>query len=191
MTTAADTTPIIIRPATTADAALFTVLAESTFVDTFGADNTPEDMALHLGEAFGEDIQRAELADARNTVLLAEQGGALVGYAMLREDNAPDCVGDRTAIEIARLYAVSRAIGKGIGAALMRRCLDVAAERGRRTVWLGVWEHNRRAIVFYQRWGFIDAGAKTYVLGRDHQTDRVMTRAVERAEHQGAVCAIR
>jgi diamine N-acetyltransferase len=191
MTTAAGTTPITIRQATTSDAALFTALAESTFVDTFGADNTPEDMALYLADAFGEDIQRGELGDVRNTVLLVERGGALVGYAMLREDNAPECVADRKAIEIARLYAVSHVIGKGIGAALMQRCFDVAAERGRRTIWLGVWEHNPRAIAFYQKWGFVDAGAKAFVLGRDHQTDRVMTRAVERAEHQGVVCAIR
>jgi GNAT superfamily N-acetyltransferase len=191
MTTAAGTTPITVRQATTSDAALFTALAESTFVDTFGADNTPENMALYLAGAFGEDIQRSELGDARNTVLVAERGGALVGYAMLREDNAPECVVDRSAIEIARLYAVSHVIGKGIGAALMQRCLDVAVERGRRTVWLCVWEHNPRAIVFYQKWGFVDAGAKVFVLGRDHQADRVMTRAVERAEHQGVVCAIR
>lgn len=191
MATAADTTRTAIRQATTSDVALFTALAESTFVDTFGADNTPGDMTLYLGEAFGEDIQRRELADPRNTVLLAEQGGSPVGYAMLREDNAPDCVADRAAIEIARLYAVSHAIGKGIGAALMQRCFDVAVERGRRMVWLGVWEHNPRAIAFYRKWGFVDAGAKAFVLGRDHQTDRVMTRAVERAEHQGVVCAIR
>ncbi|MDQ2664502.1 MAG: GNAT family N-acetyltransferase [Gemmatimonadota bacterium] len=191
MATAADTTRTTIRRATTSDAALFTALAESTFVHTFGADNRPEDMTLYLGEAFGEDIQRRELGDPRNTVLLAEQGGSPVGYAMLREDNAPDCVADRSAIEIARLYAVSHAIGKGIGAALMQRCFDVAVERGRRTVWLGVWEHNPRAIAFYQKWGFVDAGAKAFVLGRDQQTDRVMTRAVERAEHQGVACAIR
>lgn len=190
MTSAAGTTATTIRRATAADAALFTALAQSTFVDTFGADNTPGDMALYLADAFGEDIQRGELGDGRNTVLFAERGGALVGYAMLREDNAPACVVDRSALEIARLYAVSHAIGKGIGAALMQGCLDVAAARGRRAVWLGVWERNPRAIAFYRKWEFVDVGAKAFVLGRDHQNDRVMTRAVGRAEHQGVACAI-
>ena len=191
MTSAPGTTPITIRQATAADAAVFTALAASTFVDTFGAENTPEDMAHYLGEAFSEDRQRAEIADPRHTVIIAEQAGEAVGYAMLREGNAPDSVLDRDAIEIARLYAVTHAIGKGIGAALMQRCLDVAAARGRRTVWLGVWEHNPRASAFYRKWGFVDVGTKGFVLGRDHQTDRVMTRAVERADQLGATCAIR
>ena len=60
----------------------------------------------------------------------------------------------------------------------MQRCLDEAAARGRRTVWLGVWEHNARAIAFYRRWGFTDVGSQPFQLGADLQTDRVMSRRV-------------
>lgn len=185
MRTAERSWPLAIRHATTEDAALFAALAESAFVDTFGKDNTPEDMAAYCAEAFGEEIQRRELADERNTVLIAERSGDVVGYAMLRTDNAPDCVADRAAIEIARLYSVARVIGTGVGAALMQQCLDVAVERGHRSVWLGVWEHNPRAIVFYEKWGFIDVGTKSFVLGKDQQTDRVMMRVVAGTDTQG------
>jgi Acetyltransferases len=177
--------PLTIRQATTDDAALFTSIAESAFVDTFGKDNTPEDMAAYCAEAFGHEIQRRELADERNTVLIAERSGDVVGYAMLRTGNVPECVADRDAIEIARLYSVTRVIGTGVGAALMQRCLDLAVERGHRSVWLGVWEHNPRAIAFYERWGFADVGTKSFVLGNDHQTDRVMMRVVARTDAQG------
>lgn len=180
----------MIRQAGPSDAALFASLAESTFVDTFGAHNTRSDMACYLGEAFGEDVQREELRDARNTVLFAEQGDTVVGYAMLRTHNAPPCVTDHDAMEIARLYAVSDVIGKGVGAALMQRCLEVAAEQGHHTVWLGVWERNPRAIAFYERWGFVDVGAKAFVLGSDHQTDRVMIRAAG-MDRIGNACDIR
>jgi len=185
MRTGSRTSPIAIRQATAADAALFTSIAQSAFIDTFGVDNTPEDMAQYCADAFGEDIQRRELSDDRNIVLFGERGGDVVGYAMLRTDNAPESVTDRRAIEIARLYSVARVIGTGVGAALMQRCLDVAAERGHRTVWLGVWERNPRAIAFYERWGFIDVGAKSFTLGTDHQTDRVMMRVVAHPDAQG------
>ncbi len=191
MATFSDTIPLTIRQATTDDAALFSAIAESTFVDTFGPDNTPDDMALYCGQAFGAEIQRAELADARHTVLFAEKGGETVGYAMLRADNAPECVSDRGAMEIARLYAAPHLIGKGIGAALMQRCLDVAVERGHDSVWLGVWEHNPRATAFYEKWGFVDVGTKAFVLGTDDQTDRVMLRVCPRIDAQGAACATR
>jgi GNAT superfamily N-acetyltransferase len=191
MHTDARPSPIAIRQATTADAALFTSIAQAAFVDTFGKDNTPEDMGQYCADAFGEDIQREELGDARNIVLIAERGGDVVGYAMLRTDNAPDSVADRNAIEIARLYSVARVIGTGVGAALMQRCLDVAAARGHRSVWLGVWEHNLRAIAFYEKWGFVDVGAKSFILGKDHQIDRVMRRVVARTDDQGVACDIR
>jgi ribosomal protein S18 acetylase RimI-like enzyme len=169
---------ITIRDATPADAWRLATLAAEAFSDTFGPDNTPGDMAEYLAKAFGESVQRGELDDPRNTVFLAERGSDLVGYAMLREGDAPGVVGDAGAIEIVRLYSFTRWIGSGVGAALMQRCLDEAAARGRRTVWLGVWEHNARAIAFYRRWGFTDVGSQSFQLGTDLQTDRVMSRRV-------------
>ena len=55
---------------------------------------------------------------------------------------------------------------------------DESALRGRTTIWLGVWEHNARAIAFYRRWGFADVGTTDFMLGRDRQTDRIMARRV-------------
>jgi ribosomal protein S18 acetylase RimI-like enzyme len=171
---------LTIRRASTADAATLATLGETTFTDTFGPENTPGDMAAYLATAFGEAIQRAELADARRTVFLAELGGKAVGYAVLRAGEAPACVrdGDGDAIEIERLYAATRLIGSGIGAALMGRCLSEARDRGRTTIWLGVWERNARAIAFYRRWQFADVGSHGFTLGADRQTDRVMARPV-------------
>jgi GNAT superfamily N-acetyltransferase len=172
---------ITIRPAGPADARALAILAADAFTDTFGADNSPSDMAMYLAAAFGESVQRAEIDDPRNTTLLAERGGGTVGYAMLREGDAPEAVGDDDAIEIVRLYSFTRWIGTGVGAALMQRCLDEAAARGRHTIWLGVWERNARAIAFYRRWGFADVGSHAFQLGTDRQTDRVMARRVSEA----------
>ena len=167
-----------LRRATPADAAALATFAAAAFVDSFGAQNRPEDMAAYLAEAFGESVQRSELTDPHCTVFLAERDGEIVGYAMLRDGAAPACVADASAIEIARLYAGQRWIGAGIGALLMQRCLVEAASRGRRTIWLGVWERNVRAIGFYQRWHFTIVGSQTFQLGSDRQNDRVMARRV-------------
>src|SRR3954469_7364528 len=173
---------IALRRATPADAGRLATFAATAFMDTFAAQNTPEDMAAYVGQAFGEAVQRAELTDPQCTVFLAELGGEIVGYAMLRDGPQPACVTDPSAIEIARLYAGSRWIGAGIGALLMQRCLVEAASRGRRTIWLGVWERNVRAIAFYQRWHFTIVGSQPFQLGSDRQNDRVMSRRVVREE---------
>jgi GNAT superfamily N-acetyltransferase len=174
------TTSITTRQAMTADAALLATLAATTFSDSFAADNSAENMSLYMQKAFGEAVQRDELADPQRTVYFAEQDGEVVGYTMLHEGPVPASVGDAAALEIARLYSVKRTIGTGVGATLMRRCIDEAAARGKQTLWLGVWEHNARAIAFYQRWGFVDVGSQAFVLGQDRQTDRVMVRRVAR-----------
>jgi len=44
-------------------------------------------------------------------------------------------------------------------------------------VWLGVWEHNPRAIAFYRKWGFEAVGEHVFVVGTDPQRDLVMTRS--------------
>jgi GNAT superfamily N-acetyltransferase len=174
-------TRLTIRRATPADAPLLAAIGAAAFVDTFAADNRAEDMEAYLAEAFGERVQRAELTDPDCTVFFAELDGQTVGYTMLREGDVPECVGDAGAIEVARLYAMQRWIGTGVGAALMQRCLDEAAGRGRMTIWLGVWERNARAIAFYRRWQFADVGSQTFQLGSDLQTDRIMARRVDGA----------
>jgi ribosomal protein S18 acetylase RimI-like enzyme len=51
---------------------------------------------------------------------------------------------------------------------------EAAREMNGRTIWLGVWEHNPRAIAFYAKVGFSDVGAADFFVGSDRQTDRVM-----------------
>ena len=178
MTSGAPASSIVLRRATAADAARLSAFAATAFADTFAAENRPVDMAAYVVEAFGEPVQRAELTDPQCTVFVAERDGEIVGYAMLRDGPPPSCVHDTSAIEIARLYAGQRWIGAGIGALLMQRCLVEAASRGRRTIWLGVWERNVRAIGFYQRWNFAIVGSQSFQLGSDRQNDRVMARRV-------------
>ena len=179
MASTTDRVPFTLRQAVPSDALALSVFAAAAFADTFAADNSPEDMAAYRAEAFSAERQRAELTDPACTVLLAERGDALTGYAMLRDGVAPAGVNGipaGSALEIARLYAGRQWIGTGVGAALMQRCLDVATSRGREWVWLGVWERNARAIAFYARWGFTDVGSQHFQLGADRQTDRIMAR---------------
>ena len=167
-----------IRRATSADAQLITTLGTETFVASFGAQNTPENIAKHLFHAYGAEIQQRELADPRFTYLLAEMDGRTAGYACVREGAPPPCVAGAAPIEVLRFYVVQEFHGSGIAQALMDACADDARARGGHTLWLGVWEQNPRAIRFYKKWGFEDVGGQTFMLGDDPQQDRVLARAL-------------
>jgi len=165
-----------IRRATLADAPALAEFAERTFRDTFGADNTPEDLALHLATHFGVEQQSRELRDSAMITLVADEGGTLVAYAQLRQGPAPDCVTGPAPIEIQRFYVADEWKGRGLAQALMAQAFDVARATGAATIWLGVWERNPRAIAFYSKFGYADVGAHTFVLGTDRQTDRILSK---------------
>jgi GNAT superfamily N-acetyltransferase len=170
---------IRIRIAGHDDNELLALLCARTFRDTFGPDNTAEDMAAYLAQAFSPEKQAAELADPGTCFLIAEVEEEAVGYARLREGPAPDGILPGRPIEIVRFYSVAAWIGRGVGAALMKRCLEHARQRGCETIWLDVWERNSRAIAFYQRWGFAEVGTQAFVLGSDVQRDLLMARPVQ------------
>lgn len=167
-----------IRMAAAGDDLLLAELGARTFRAAFGKDNTEENMNSYLSKAFGPDIQAAELAEPGSVFLIAELAGKAVGYARLNESRAPSGVKGLRPIELVRIYALPEMIGHGIGSQLMQACLQAAQKRGCDTIWLGVWEHNARAIAFYRKWGFTKAGTQTFQLGDDPQTDWVMQRSV-------------
>jgi ribosomal protein S18 acetylase RimI-like enzyme len=169
---------IIIRQGQADDAALLAELGARTFSETFAIDNSAEDMSAYLNSAFSAAQQSAELADPASLFLIAEKDGVAVGYAMLRSGTALDSVNGDRPIELVRLYVLQERLGSGVGAALMRACLDEANRQGYATLWLGVWEHNARAQAFYRKWNFREIGTHIFQLGNDPQTDLLMQRAV-------------
>ena len=163
-----------IRFGTHADADLLATLSRTTFFETFAPLNSEENMKKFMGEQFTHEKLKQELLDGQGIFLIAEEAGIAVGYARLRESTEIDDFKGIPSIEIARIYSTGFMIGKGVGSALMKSCLEVAQQNQKKIVWLGVWEHNSRAIAFYQKWGFKIFGSHPFILGNDVQTDLLM-----------------
>jgi ribosomal protein S18 acetylase RimI-like enzyme len=175
--------PLTIRPAAIDDAAALSHLAATTFRETFESENAPEDVARYLAEAFTPEQQAAEIADPAGTVLLAEHHGEsggteLVGYAHLIAGPVPEPVRGPAPLELKRIYVARAWHGQGVAQALMGAAIEAACARGARTLWLGVWERNPRAVAFYAKYGFTRVGEHTFVLGSDTQTDWLFVRSV-------------
>ena len=163
-----------LRVAGPEDAARVAALARESFIATFADDNTPQDMAHYVESSFNlESIQR-QLEDSASTFVWAEQQGIPAGYAKLRRGEPESCVSGPQPVELERIYADPKLIGAGVGKTLLHTCIKMAQSEGFQTLWLGVWEHNARAIEFYHRQGFADVGEKIFMLGNDRQTDRIM-----------------
>ena len=178
MTASIDGTPFVIRRATPDDAPELASLADKLFRDTFGPDNTPEDMDEHCRSSFSPAIQREQIVDPQMVTLVAiDAAGHLSAYVQLRP-GSPAHGSIPAPIELWRFYVDAAHHGRGLAYQLMDATLDAAAQHGAKSIWLSVWERNERAQRFYGRVGFDDIGATTFTLGSDVQSDRVMARPI-------------
>jgi ribosomal protein S18 acetylase RimI-like enzyme len=163
-----------IRHATARDARELAHLGERTFREAFGPMNSAENIDHHTRERYGEAIQVEEIAHPDITTVVCEADGTLIGFAQLRWEAAPPCVTAQHPGEIQRLYVASEWHGRGIAQQLMEAALGLMQARGCDAAWLGVWEHNPRAIAFYRKYGFAEVGDLPFSLGDDDQRDLVM-----------------
>jgi ribosomal-protein-alanine N-acetyltransferase len=85
-------------------------------------------------------------------LVLEQEGEGVIGYAVLW------CILEQG--ELANVAVTPRVRGKGLGAYLLSRVLDVARERSVQTVFLEVRVSNERALDLYRRFGFKDVGRR-------------------------------
>lgn len=167
---------LAILDAVPEDAGLLADLGRRTFAETFAGTNDPVRLARFLEETYSPARQGEELRDPALTTLLARVDGVPAGFAQLRRGPGEPCVDGPAPVELQRIYALAAFLGTGVGKALLAACVDRARAAGFRTLWLGVWEHNPRALAFYARHGFRQVGSHPFDVGGDLQTDLILVR---------------
>jgi GNAT superfamily N-acetyltransferase len=178
--------PPVIRRATPADAAPLAALAARIFTETFAADTAPDDLAAFLARAYGVRQQSEEISDPDVITFVAEAPAGLAAYAQVRRGGkTPKCVDVEEPVELWRFYVQRDWHGGGLAHQLMAAVMDAARELGGRHLWLSVWERNLRAIGFYGKHGFHDAGAEDFWVGSDCQTDRILVAEIDEGGRPG------
>ncbi len=120
-----------------------------------------------------------ELNHPNSAFYLAKIEGETVGYLKLNVGDVQNEPMGVTYLEIERVYVDSAYLGQGIGKQLLAKAYEIAQALGKSTVWLGVWEHNEKAILFYKKQGFDFFGKHDFLLGTDPQTDLLMAKTLE------------
>lgn len=169
-----------IRAATAEDAAILSEVGRLSFDEAFTGHpkNAPEDMGIYMDEAFSPATISEDLRDEKTLYLIAEIETEAAGYAKIKFEAREDCVAGEKTVEICRLYARDKFIGKGVGKSLMLKIFQIAGENDCDCIWLGVWEFNFRAQNFYAKFGFEKCGEHVFQLGRDPQIDWIMQKKI-------------
>ncbi len=169
---------ITIKPCTEADLDDLRKVSIETFVETFGDQNTDEDINEYVRNSLSRAELRRQMREQESAFFFAVIDDDVAGYLKLNVGAAQTEQVGEDALEVERIYALRRFKRQGLGTLMMERAMNEAANRGLNTVWLGVWEHNVAAQRFYERLGFSVFGSHVFTLGDDEQTDLLMKRAV-------------
>lgn len=149
-------------------------LAIKTYWETYGAQNTAENMEAYIAAAFHPDQLRQEMADPNSEFFFLYADGNLAGYMKLNETPSQTDVNDPQSLQLERLYISGHFQGMGLGQYLMDTALQTAAQRQKKYLWLCAWEYNHKSLRFYRKNGFWKMGAHTIFMGDDAQTDYLL-----------------
>ena len=169
---------IILRKCTAEDLIELRELSIKTYYETFAHMNTDKDMEDYLENAFNIDKLCSELENKNSEFYFLYCNEKLSGYIKLNEAPSQTDINDKASLEIERIYVSSEFQGEGLGKYLMEKAINIAIERNKQYVWLGVWEKNEKAITFYKKNGFYETGTHSFFMGDDEQTDYVMRKNI-------------
>lgn len=149
-------------------------IGRKTFSETFSGANTPENMSKYLDEGFSVEKLTSELNDKNSEFYFAMLDNDVIGYLKLNFGQSQTEIKDHNSVEIERIYVLKEFHGKNVGQILYEKALHIARQKQADFAWLGVWEHNPRAINFYKKNGFAEFDKHVFKLGDDEQTDIMM-----------------
>lgn len=156
-------------------------LERQTFTETFNGVYTPEDLAAFLNNKKSREALAVEMAaaDARFFIIWYEQQPA--GFLKLNLYKQPDSDGPlpAPAMEVEKIYVLQQFQGLRLGKLLIEHSMQIARDNQITTIWLGVWEHNQKAIRFYQQQGFEKFGEHIFRIGNQADTDWLMKKHLQ------------
>lgn len=165
---------LLLHRCTTSDLDSLVNISRTTFIDAFEKDNDPEDFKAYLDFAFDKNKLLEELKNSDTHFYFVKKDAVLAGYLKLNENDAQTDIKSKESMELERIYVLQDFQGQQIGQWMLDEIKQIAAQKQKAFLWLGVWEKNTKAITFYQKLGFSKFGTHPYLIGKDKQTDWLM-----------------
>ncbi|AKO92655.1 GNAT family N-acetyltransferase [Priestia filamentosa] len=167
---------INIKKCTFEDLRKLQEISYETFNETFKHQNSPENMEAYLEKAFNLEQVEKELSNTSSHFFFVYVDNEIAGYLKVNTDDAQsEEMGDES-LEIERIYIKNNFQKQGLGKYLFNKAIDMAIEHNKKKIWLGVWEKNENAFIFYKKMGFVQTGAHSFYMGDEEQVDFIMVK---------------
>jgi ribosomal protein S18 acetylase RimI-like enzyme len=172
------TPEVLIKRVRLKDLEALLQLSKKTFFDTFYHLNKADDMLAYADKNFTKPQFKRELEHPWSQFYFALIDEVVVGYIKINFGPAQTEFQENDALEIERIYVDAAHQGKQIGKQLLNFAIEIAISKQFKYIWLGVWEHNHKAIKFYQHNDFQEFATHDFWLGSDLQKDVLMKRVL-------------
>jgi len=136
--------------------------------------NTEENMKYFLEHHYSEEKLLSEILNPDSRFFFAKIKNTIIGYLKINRKGAQTVLPNDDGLEVERIYIDEAFKGRGIGKLFIDKTIESAKKFKAAYIWLGVWEHNKRAIRFYEKNGFIPYSSHIFKLGDDEQTDLLL-----------------
>ncbi|MGE6614133.1 GNAT family N-acetyltransferase [Peribacillus sp. NPDC076916] len=167
-----------IKKCTLEDSRELQEISYETFNETFKHQNSAENMNAYLERAFDLKQLEKELSNSSSQFFFVYFNHQVAGYLKVNTNDAQtEQMGDES-LEIERIYIKKKYQKHGLGKYLLNKAMEIAMERNKKKIWLGVWEKNENAIAFYKKIGFVQTGSHSFYMGDEEQMDLIMTKAI-------------
>ena len=161
-------TKVLIRKATSRDAATIAFLGRTTFGETFGhLFRDPNDLIDYYERTFSEEKIGQSLLKDNNIYWLALVNELPVGYAKLKLQSSSQFLEHTDVCQLQKIYVLKDYLSLRIGLQLQQELIKAARESGSSYIWLSVLKENERAIQFYLKNGFDKIGDHDFSIGKE------------------------
>lgn len=150
-----------------------------TFIDSFSDANSKDDMDQYILESRSIEKITREFDNPESVFYFAISDETPVGFMKLNRGVAQNECKYENSMEIQQIYVDKEFQNLKIGQLLLDSALNKAVGEHFDFIWLGVWEHNPKAIRFYERNGFQLFSKHEFRLGKDLQTDLLMKKQLK------------
>jgi len=149
-------------------------IAVKTFIHSYEHLNTLSNFNWYIQKAFTVEKLLSEIRNDESYYYFVHFGKDIVGYLKLNIGKSQTENHNDEYLEIERIYLNSNYQKKGIGRRIMTFVFEQARTLSKSKVWLGVWDQNPRAILFYEHIGFQRNGSHVFKFGDEDQVDHIM-----------------
>lgn len=156
------------------DVTLLQKISIQTFTEAFAKDNTEENLTHYLKSAFSITELENQIQNPDSFFYFLRVEEEIIGYFKVNIGESQTELKTANSMELERIYILKQYQSHGFGKIVLEKVVELAKTLEKQLIWLGVWEHNLKAIQFYQRFGFQKFDEHVYPVGDDSQIDWMM-----------------